>query len=207
MKKIFFLALLYIVIINCSKSDDFMGSTPNGYKTFENPLIGYEMSIPSDITISTRSYPIEGNQENLIVNFSEPKDPYSANQEIMIFSSEISKRSFDFSSKPNTELIDHVKLQLDSPEGEIINSKYIFKNNKKIGLFQHIYTQLDPIKQTESSIFSYDIFDIMFVFDPNERKSFYVKCTVTKTDINKIKWNYENAIETCNKVMKTVKPI
>ena len=92
MKKIFFLALLYIVIINCSKSDDFMGSTPNGYKTFENPLIGYEMSIPSDITISTRSYPIEGNQENLIVNFSEPKDPYSANQEIMIFSSEISKR-------------------------------------------------------------------------------------------------------------------
>ena len=178
MKKIFFLALLYIVIINCSKSDDFMGSTPNGYKTFENPLIGYEMSIPSDITISTRSYPIEGNQENLIVNFSEPKDPYSANQEIMIFSSEISKRSFDFSSKPNTELIDHVKLQLDSPEGEIINSKYIFKNNKKIGLFQHIYTQLEPIKQTESSFFSYDIFDIMFVFDPNERKSFYVKCTV-----------------------------
>ena len=180
MKKIFFLALLYIVIINCSKSDDFMGSTPNGYKTFENPLIGYEMSIPSDITISTRSYPIEGNQENLIVNFS---------------------------AKPNTELIDHVKLQLDSPEGEIINSKYIFKNNKKIGLFQHIYTQLEPIKQTESSFFSYDIFDIMFVFDPNERKSFYVKCTVTKTDINKIKWNYENAIETCNKVMKTVKPI
>lgn len=207
MKKIFFLALLYIVVINCSKSDNFMGSTPNGYKTFENELIGYEMSIPIDITISTRSYPIEGSQENLIVNFSEPKDPYSTNQEIIIFSSEISKRSFDFSAKSDTELIDHVRLQLDSPESEKINSKYIFKNNKKIGFFQHIYTQLEPIKQKQSSAFSYDIFDIMFIFDPNERKSFYVKCTVTKNDLNKIKWNYENAIKTCNAIIKTVKPI
>ena len=60
-----------------------MGSTPNGYKTFENELIGYEMSIPSDITISTRSYPIEGSQENLIVNFyPETLNKFSAQKQL-----------------------------------------------------------------------------------------------------------------------------
>ena len=136
-----------------------------------------------------------------------PIDPYNSKQEINVFSSEISDKTFDFNQNNEKNFIDYIVNQFDEVDGEIIESEYIFMNDKKIGFYKHLFTDLDPISQISNDSFSYDIFEVYFIFDPIERKSFYVKCTVTKTTLKEAGWDYKNASEKCQNIIRSVKPI
>ena len=194
-------------MLSCSSSDSFMVSAGEGYKTFKNEMIGFEFSTPENISIQTRTFPVEGTQEQILVNFSMPIDPYNSKQEINVFSSEISDKTFDFNQNNEKKIVDYIVNQFDEVDGEIIESEYIFMNDKKIGFYKHLFTDLDPISQISNDSFSYDIFEVYFIFDPIERKSFYVKCTVTKTILKEAGWDYKNSSEKCQNIIRSVKPI
>ena len=207
MKKLFILIFTCYMMLSCSSSESFMMPAGEGYKTFKNEMIGYEFSTPENISMQTRSYPVEGNQKPILVDFSMPVDPYNSKQEINIFSSEISDKTFDFNQNNEKKDIDYIINQFDEIDGEIIESEYIFTNNTKIGFYKHTFTNFDPIGQISNDSFSYDIFEVYFIFDPIERKSFYVKCTVTKTKLKEATWNYKNSTEKCQNIIRSVKPI
>ena len=207
MKKLFILIFTSYMMLSCSSTDSFMVSAGEGYKPFKNEMIGFEFSTPENISIQTRTFPVEGTQEQILVNFSMPIDPYNSKQEINVFSSEISDKTFDFNQNNEKNFIDYIVNQFDEVDGEIIESEYIFMNDKKIGFYKHLFTDLDPISQISNDSFSYDIFEVYFIFDPIERKSFYVKCTVTKTTLKEAGWDYKNASEKCQNIIRSVKPI
>ena len=207
MKKLFILIFTSYMMLSCSSTDSFMVSAVEGYKTFKNEMIGFEFSTPENISIQTRTFPVEGTQEQILVNFSMPIDPYNSKQEINVFSSEISDKTFDFNQNNEKKIVDYIVNQFDEVDGEIIESEYIFMNDKKIGFYKHLFTDLDPISQVSNDFFSYDIFEAYFIFDPIERKSFYVKCTVTKTILKEAGWDYKNSSEKCQNIIRSVKPI
>ena len=111
MKKLFILIFTSYMMLSCSSTDSFMVSAVEGYKTFKNEMIGFEFSTPENISIQTRTFPVEGTQEQILVNFSMPIDPYNSKQEINVFSSEISDKTFDFNQR-NHIRIRHCDKQL-----------------------------------------------------------------------------------------------